>query len=121
MFRVYLGFLSVDAYKTWFWNGVEFGARVWFQCRKKRRREVMAPVVRSFPGVDDELRRILEANMDEAPARRRARESFKEIQLGIDHMLFKVLLFNFFLFSVALVYCMDESNFVNYVCYLSIC
>lgn len=28
--------------------------------------------------------------MDEAPARRRARESFKEIQLGIDHMLFKM-------------------------------
>lgn len=42
-------------------------------------------------GVDDELQRILDANMDLAPARRRAREAFKEIQLGIDHLLFKVL------------------------------
>ncbi|XP_038701446.1 caffeoylshikimate esterase-like isoform X1 [Tripterygium wilfordii] len=39
--------------------------------------------------VDDELLRILDANMDEAPARRRTREAFKEIQLGIDHILFK--------------------------------
>jgi hypothetical protein len=58
----------------------------------------MAPVVRSFPGVDEELQRILEANMDEVPARRRARESFKEIQLGIDHILFKVLPFNYYYF-----------------------
>ncbi|XVF71637.1 hypothetical protein PTKIN_Ptkin12aG0055000 [Pterospermum kingtungense] len=40
-------------------------------------------------GVDDELQKILDANMDEAPARRRAREAFKDIQLGIDHILFK--------------------------------
>lgn len=55
----------------------------------------MAPVVRSFPGVGEELQRILEANMDEVPARKRAREAFKDIQLGIDHILFKVMLFNF--------------------------
>ncbi|KAI4352223.1 hypothetical protein L6164_006496 [Bauhinia variegata] len=42
-----------------------------------------------LPGVDDELQKILDAYMDEAPARRRAREAFKDIQLGIDHILFK--------------------------------
>jgi hypothetical protein len=31
--------------------------------------------------------------MDEVPARKRAREAFKDIQLGIDHILFKVLFF----------------------------
>lgn len=48
------------------------------------------PVTMKFPGVDEELQKILDANMDEAPARRRAREAFKNIQLGIDHILFKV-------------------------------
>ncbi|OMO80229.1 Alpha/beta hydrolase-1 [Corchorus capsularis] len=48
----------------------------------------MAKPVR-LKGVDDELQKILDANMDEAPARRRAREAFKSIQLGIDHILFK--------------------------------
>lgn len=52
-----------------------------------------------FPGVSNELLKILDANMDEAPARRRAREAFKDIQLGIDHILFKVINFsNFFPF-----------------------
>ncbi|OMP04752.1 Alpha/beta hydrolase-1 [Corchorus olitorius] len=48
----------------------------------------MAKPVR-LKGVDDELQKILDANMDEAPARRRVREAFKSIQLGIDHILFK--------------------------------
>ncbi|KAH1076421.1 hypothetical protein AAZX31_19G042300 [Glycine max] len=42
-----------------------------------------------IPGVDRELKKILKANMDEVGARRRAREAFKNIQLGIDHILFK--------------------------------
>ncbi|KAH1099849.1 hypothetical protein AAZX31_13G032600 [Glycine max] len=42
-----------------------------------------------IPGVDGELKKILNANMDEVGARRRAREAFKDIQLGIDHILFK--------------------------------
>ncbi|EPS73059.1 hypothetical protein M569_01697, partial [Genlisea aurea] len=37
----------------------------------------------------DELQRILDANMDEVGPRRRAREAFKDIQLSIDHILFK--------------------------------
>ncbi|KAF8399121.1 hypothetical protein HHK36_014986 [Tetracentron sinense] len=45
-------------------------------------------------GIDDELQKILDANMDEAPARRRAREAFKEIQLGIDHCLLKGMIIN---------------------------
>ncbi|KAK4284241.1 hypothetical protein QN277_001100 [Acacia crassicarpa] len=48
----------------------------------------MAPRKR-LPGVDDELQKILDANMDQVPSRRRAREAFKDIQLGIDHILFK--------------------------------
>lgn len=42
-----------------------------------------------FPGVDNELHKILDANMDHVSARRQAREAFKDIQLGIDHILFK--------------------------------
>ncbi|XP_047170433.1 caffeoylshikimate esterase-like isoform X1 [Vigna umbellata] len=42
-----------------------------------------------LPGVDRELKKILNANMDQVGARRRAREAFKDIQLGIDHILFK--------------------------------
>ena len=37
-----------------------------------------------------ELQTIFLSNLDEAPARRRAREAFKDIQLAIDHCLFRV-------------------------------
>ncbi|KAL0015313.1 hypothetical protein SO802_002382 [Lithocarpus litseifolius] len=57
--------------------------------RRRRRREVMAPLVK-LGGVDEELQKILEANMDQVPARKRAREAFKGIQLQIDHILFKI-------------------------------
>ncbi|KAJ7971222.1 caffeoylshikimate esterase [Quillaja saponaria] len=66
----------------------EFRAWVCFQKKKKKRTGVMAPTVR-LQGVSDELQKVLDANMDEAPARRRAREAFQDIQLGIDHILFK--------------------------------
>ncbi|KAE9612578.1 hypothetical protein Lal_00005837 [Lupinus albus] len=42
-----------------------------------------------LPGIDIKLQKILYANMDEVANRRRAREAFKDIQLGIDHILFK--------------------------------
>ncbi|OIW12225.1 hypothetical protein TanjilG_06014 [Lupinus angustifolius] len=42
-----------------------------------------------LPGIDIKLQKILYANMDEVAARRRARQAFKDIQLGIDHVLFK--------------------------------
>ncbi|KAK3425948.1 hypothetical protein EUGRSUZ_F02494 [Eucalyptus grandis] len=42
-----------------------------------------------FEEVGPEVRKILDAHMDEAPARRRARDAFKDVQLGIDHILFK--------------------------------
>nr|KYP60462.1 Monoglyceride lipase [Cajanus cajan] len=42
-----------------------------------------------IPGVSAELQKILSAKMDEVDARRRAREAFKDVQLGIDHILFK--------------------------------
>lgn len=44
----------------------------------------------TLPGVDEELQKILDANMSKVDARRRAREAIKDIQLGIDHILFKV-------------------------------
>lgn len=71
-------------------NVLDFRGRVCFPRKRRKRREPMAPAAK-LEGVDKELQRILDANMDEAPARRRAREAFKEIQLGIDHLLFKVL------------------------------
>lgn len=49
----------------------------------------MAKTVR-LQGVDDKLQMILDANMDQVAERRRAREAIKEIQLGIDHCLFKL-------------------------------
>ncbi|XP_010692985.2 caffeoylshikimate esterase isoform X1 [Beta vulgaris subsp. vulgaris] len=62
---------------------------------KKESRETSVPMSSSslsskFDGISDELKNILDANMDEAPARRRAREAFKDIQLSIDHCLFKM-------------------------------
>lgn len=54
--------------------------------------EKRAAMVRfeKFPGVSEELQKIVNANMDEVGARRRAREAFKDIQLSIDHILFKI-------------------------------
>ncbi|CBI33650.3 hypothetical protein VitviT2T_021892 [Vitis vinifera] len=66
----------------------DFRDRVCFPRKGRKRREPMAPAAK-LEGVDKELQKILDAKMDEAPARRRAREAFKEIQLGIDHLLFK--------------------------------
>lgn len=43
-----------------------------------------------FPGISEELQNILDADMDNVEARRRAREAFKDIQLSIDHILFQV-------------------------------
>ncbi|GMP28383.1 hypothetical protein CsSME_00003956 [Camellia sinensis var. sinensis] len=49
-----------------------------------------------FKGISHEVQEILEADLDDAQARRRAREAFKQVQLSIDHYLFKVfLLFSF--------------------------
>lgn len=77
--------------------GQEFGCRAnWVQ----RKRRIMAAAKLKFPGISDELSEILDANMDEAPARRRAREAFKDIQLNIDHILLKVVLFFAFFFML---------------------
>ena len=47
-----------------------------------------------WEGVDEKLAKMVsEANLDHASERRRIREIFKDIQLSIDHCLFKV--FNF--------------------------
>nr|GLL26353.1 caffeoylshikimate esterase [Ipomoea trifida] len=43
-----------------------------------------------FPGVSEEVRTLVDADMDFVDARRRAREAFKDVQLSIDHMLFKM-------------------------------
>lgn len=43
-----------------------------------------------FPGVSEEVQKLVDADMDFVDARRRAREAFKDVQLSIDHVLFKV-------------------------------
>lgn len=45
-----------------------------------------------FEGISEELQKIINADMDKVEARRRARDTFKDIQLSIDHCLLKVLL-----------------------------
>lgn len=43
-----------------------------------------------WEGVDDKLAKMVsEANLDQASERRRVREAFKDVQLGIDHCLLK--------------------------------
>jgi acylglycerol lipase len=51
---------------------------------------VQAP--RKWEGLVDEAleRDVLGACLDQAPERRRVREAFKDVQLSIDHCLFKV-------------------------------
>lgn len=56
----------------------------------KKEAVIMAPPAGKLEGVGEELQKMLRKNMDEAPQRRRVREAFKEIQLGIDHYLMKV-------------------------------
>uniref|UniRef100_A0A0D9XHM0 Serine aminopeptidase S33 domain-containing protein n=1 Tax=Leersia perrieri TaxID=77586 RepID=A0A0D9XHM0_9ORYZ len=49
-----------------------------------------APAPRRWEGVDQALERmVLRACLDQAPERRRVREAFKDVQLSIDHCLFK--------------------------------
>ena len=43
-------------------------------------------------GLKPELQEILNADMSHVQERRRAREAFKDIQLNIDHLLFKVII-----------------------------
>lgn len=45
---------------------------------------------------NEELRRLKEVDIDEAPARRHVRDSLKDIQLNLDHILFKVIKMNLF-------------------------
>ncbi|CAN6445128.1 unnamed protein product [Victoria cruziana] len=59
-----------------------------------RRRRSRAAVAAGDPSVmtdsvDDELRRASEMQKDDAAARRRVREAFKNVQLSIDHCLLK--------------------------------
>lgn len=67
---------------------------VLLKTRRKRdrqgRRGKMAPRA-TLKGVDEELQRMLNTtNLNQAPARRRLREAFKDVQLGIDHYLMKI-------------------------------
>jgi len=54
----------------------------------------MAPSIAKLAGVSMDVQKIVEAKMDEAPARCGAQEAFKDVQLSINHCLFKVM-FNF--------------------------
>lgn len=49
------------------------------------------PAAMKWNGVDDKLAKMASmANLDHAPERRRIREAFRDVQLQIDHPLFKV-------------------------------
>ncbi|KAL2558999.1 alpha/beta-hydrolase superfamily protein [Forsythia ovata] len=51
---------------------------------------VMAQKKPTIEGVGDELNSIASQNLDHAPARRRVRSAFTNIQLQLDHILFKM-------------------------------
>ena len=72
-------------------NGLEVKAKA-----SSLRGEKRAAMVRheKIPGISKELQKIVYANMRKVGARRRAREAFKDIQLSIDHILFKVIIAN---------------------------
>lgn len=65
----------------------EFRARV---CCNKMDDTKQAGKPPKFKGISHEVQEILEADLDDAQARRRAREAFKQVQLSIDHYLFKL-------------------------------
>ena len=73
---------------------------------------MIMPPRKKLQGVDDELLKLLDANMDGVAARRRAREAFKRIQLGVDHILFKV--FGPFLFFIGFVFVHVTNVFVDF-------
>ncbi|KAL3527047.1 hypothetical protein ACH5RR_011703 [Cinchona calisaya] len=74
---------------AWFCDSLdEIKARA-SSLRGEKKRAAMVSFEK-FPGVNDELLKIVDANMDEVGPRRRAREAFKDIQLSIDHILFKM-------------------------------
>lgn len=50
-----------------------------------------------FPGISEQVQGLLDANMDQVAARRRAREAFKDIQLSVDYCLFKVYIHTYIL------------------------
>ncbi|KAF5798696.1 putative 2-acylglycerol O-acyltransferase [Helianthus annuus] len=56
---------------------------------KGRRRRFAAVKMLKVEELTGELQEILNANMDDVKQRRRAREAFKDIQLTVDHVLFK--------------------------------
>ncbi|WCJ25373.1 alpha/beta-Hydrolases superfamily protein [Euphorbia peplus] len=58
---------------------------VCFPGKTKKTKTVMGKLA----DVDKDLLKLLDDDMDEAPARRRVREAFKHIQLSLDHILFK--------------------------------
>lgn len=57
----------------------------------KSKKNVPEVVRMRVDGVDEDLQKLLDLDLDQAPTRRVVRRAFKEIQLAIDHCLFKVL------------------------------
>ncbi|KAF1869976.1 hypothetical protein Lal_00017555 [Lupinus albus] len=61
--------------------------------KKKEERELKLSLPMKFviDNNNEELHKVLNAKMDQVNARRLARQAFKDIQLGIDHILFNLL------------------------------
>lgn len=50
----------------------------------------MPKATTKFPNISDKVQKLLDADMDHVANRRRARDAFKDVQLSIDHCLFKM-------------------------------
>eukprot|EP00268_Persea_americana_P043258 TRINITY_DN4345_c0_g1_i2.p1 TRINITY_DN4345_c0_g1~~TRINITY_DN4345_c0_g1_i2.p1 ORF type:complete len:276 (-),score=49.99 TRINITY_DN4345_c0_g1_i2:803-1630(-) len=66
-----------------------YRARVSSPKSKKKKKSVAEVARMRLDGVDEDLEKLLDLDLDQAPARRIVRRAFKEIQLSIDHCLFK--------------------------------
>lgn len=70
--------------------------RTFLTASGNRQLTVMAKLSKSLEGVSQELNLIASQNLDHAPARRRVRSAFTQVQQQLHHPLLKVCLFSWF-------------------------
>lgn len=71
---------------------------------KLLRQTVILAAQKKIDGVSDELNSIASQNLDHAPARRRVRSAFANVQQHLDHILFKVFTSSNFFSKKGLVF-----------------
>lgn len=93
IFSFFLQFLLLTLFQDFFCCFCFFGGYVAYRTKEvnsvRSEKAVMGKPVK-FQGISEELQKIIDADMDNVDARRRARDAFKDVQLSIDHCLFKV-------------------------------